>query len=259
MKDTIRPEYLSLEQRWRSRLDFLVVLAALTTIPIVILQEKGAHHPAVTAIDWLIWATFFGEFLFGLITARKRLSYTHRQWLSVAVVVLSFPLLPDLLSFVRVARVTRVLRLVRMLVVTGRGWHAMQSSLAGQSLMYVSALTALFTVSAAALMTVIEGKTEHWGFADSLWWAIVTVTTVGYGDIAPASPMGRLLAVALMLCGLGLLSTLAAAISTYFVGSDSEKDLLEIKSRLAHIEQLLNKSHEKSKSQNPDGAKRLTD
>ena len=125
--------------------------------------------------------------------------------------------------------------------------------------MYVAALTSLFTVSSAALMTVIEGKTEQWGFADSLWWAIVTVTTVGYGDIAPASPMGRLLAVVLMLCGLGLLSTLAAAISTYFVGSDSEKDLLEIKSRLAHIEQLLNEPHEKPKPQDSNGAKRITD
>ena len=259
MKDTIRPEYLSLEQRWRARLDFLVVLAALATIPIVILQEKSFRHPAVAAIDWLIWATFFGEFLFGLLTAQKRLGYAHRQWLSVAVIVLSFPLLPDLLSFVRVARVTRILRLVRMLAVTGRGWHAMRSSLAGQSLMYVGALTALFTVSSAALMTVIEGRAEQWGFTDSLWWAIVTVTTVGYGDIAPASPMGRLLAVALMLCGLGLLSTLAAAISTYFIGSDSEKDLLEIKSRLAHIEQLLNEPHEKSKPQDSNGANRIND
>ncbi len=242
MSDEIRAEYLHLERRWRQGLDVLIVLAALATIPVVILQEKGVDHAAVTAADWLIWTAFLVEFLFGLVTASRRADYTRRQWLSVAVVVLSFPLLPDLLASVRVARVTRLLRLVRMLAVTGRGLRAMRTSLAGQSLMYVAALTGLLTVSAAALLTVIDGETAHAEFADSLWWAIVTVTTVGYGDIAPTTPMGRVLAVVLMLCGLGLLSTLAAAFSAYFVASDSDKELLEIKERLNRIEKLLEKS-----------------
>ncbi len=252
MSDEIRIEYLHLEQRWRQRLDVLIVLAALATIPIVILQEKGVDHPAVIATDWFIWAAFLVEFLFGLVTARRRLDYTRRQWLSVAVVVLSFPLLPDLLASVRVARVTRLLRLVRMLAVTGRGLRAMRTSLAGQSLIYVAALTALLTVSAAALLTVVEGETAHAEFTDSLWWAIVTVTTVGYGDIAPTTPVGRVLAVVLMLSGLGLLSTLAASISAYFVGSDSDKELLEIKHRLERIERLLEESNKASKTDRAD-------
>ena len=242
MSAEIRAEYLHLERRWRQCLDVLVVLAALATIPIVILQEKGVDHPAVIGTDWFIWAAFLVEFIFGFVTARQRSVYTRRQWLSVAVVVLSFPLLPDLLASVRVVRVTRLLRLVRILAVTGRGLRAMRTSLAGQSLMYVAALTTLLTVSAAALLTVIDGETAHVEFADSLWWAIVTVTTVGYGDIAPTTPVGRTLAVVLMLCGLGLLSTLAASISAYFVGSDSDKELLEIKERLNRIEKLLEKS-----------------
>ena len=248
MSNEIRTEYLHLERRWRQRFDVLVVLAALATIPIVILQEKGVEHSSVIATDWFIWAAFLAEFLFGLVTARQRPDYARREWLSVAVVVLSFPLLPDLLASVRVVRVTRVLRLVRILAVTGRGLRAMRTSLAGQSLMYVAALTTLLTFSAAALLTVVEGETANAEFADSLWWAIVTVTTVGYGDIAPATPVGRLLAVVLMLCGLGLISTLAASISAYFVGSDSDKALLEIKNRLARIERLLEESNNASRT-----------
>ncbi len=259
MSDEIRIEYLHLERRWRQRLDVLVVLAALATIPIVILQEKGVEHAAVIATDWFIWSAFLVEFLFGLVTARQRLDYTRRQWLSVAVVVLSFPLLPDLLASVRVLRVTRLLRLVRVLAVTGRGLRAMRTSLAGQSLLYVAALTTLLTFSAAALLTVVEGETAHVEFTDSLWWAVVTVTTVGYGDIAPATPVGRLLAVVLMLCGLGLLSTLAASISAYFVGSDSDKELLEIKNRLARIERLLEESNKASKTDRADQDGKVAD
>tara|TARA_Y100000588_G_scaffold388444_1_gene488654 strand:+ start:140 stop:928 length:789 start_codon:yes stop_codon:yes gene_type:complete len=245
MSDNIKPEHLGLEQHWRPRLDFFVILAALATIPIVILQEEPVDHVAVIVIDWLIWLIFLVDLLFGVVISERRLTYFRHHWLGLAVVVLSFPLLPDLLAYIRVTRVVRLLRVVRVLSVAGRGLRAMRSSLANQSLMYVSGLTLLFTVSAAALMTVIE-KEENWGFFDSLWWAIVTVTTVGYGDIAPASPMGRLLAVVLMLCGLGLLSTLAAAISTYFIGDDSRKDLLEIEKRLTRIEQLLSDSKQRS-------------
>ena len=242
MENPIRARYLSLEQQWRRRLDFLVVLAALATIPVIVFQENNTNDLAISICDWIIWAIFFGEFLFGLVVSQKRSKYILHQWMSVTVIIVSFPLLPDFLAYIRLARITRILRLLRIVSVTGRGLSAMRSSLATQGLMYVAGLTTLFTISAAALMTVIEGKTENWSFFDSLWWAVVTVTTVGYGDIAPASPMGRLLAVALMLCGLGLLSTLAAAISAYFVGSETDKDLSEIKNRLANIEQLINNS-----------------
>jgi voltage-gated potassium channel Kch len=52
---------------------------------------------------------------------------------------------------------------------------------------------------------------------DALWWAIVTVTTVGYGDVSPATAEGRLIAVALMLIGIGVISALTATIASFFV------------------------------------------
>jgi voltage-gated potassium channel len=115
----------------------------------------------------------------------------------------------------------------------------MRSSLAGQSLIYVAALTTLLTISAAALMSVIEPETVRGDFGSSLWWAVVTVTTVGYGDIAPVTPIGRVLAVVLMLSGLGLLSTLAASISAYFVGSNNDLEIAAIHEHLGRIERLL--------------------
>ena len=239
MNDETRPQYLHLQRQWERPLDLLVILAALATIPIVILQERQFDHLAVSVIDWVIWAIFLVEYVFGITVVKSRKSYVRRNWLGLAVIVFSFPLLPDLLASIRVVRVARIARLIRVLAVTGRGLRAMRSSLAGQSLVYVGALTTLLTFSAAGLMSVIEPETVNSDFASSLWWAVVTVTTVGYGDIAPVTPIGRALAVVLMLSGLGLLSTLAASISAYFVGSDTDLAILAIHERLERMERLL--------------------
>ena len=63
------------------------------------------------------------------------------------------------------------------------------------------------------------------GLADAMWWSIVTVTTVGYGDISPATPAGRVLAIALMFSGIGLLAAFSATIASVFVDRKIKDDL----------------------------------
>jgi voltage-gated potassium channel len=79
----------------------------------------------------------------------------------------------------------------------------------------------------AALATVAE-RSAHGGnihnFGDGLWWAVVTVTTIGYGDHYPVTAFGQGVAVVLMLVGIGLIGILTAAVASYFVGQDLEKE-----------------------------------
>lgn len=83
-----------------------------------------------------------------------------------------------------------------------------------------------------------HGATIH-NFGDALWWAIVTVTTVGYGDQYPVSAGGRGVAVVLMLVGIGLIGVLTATVASYFVADKADRDMAELHERLDWIETLL--------------------
>ena len=105
----------------------------------------------------------------------------------------------------------------------------------------MAAIAAFIILAGGAGLTLLEPQTVKGGFADGVWWAIVTASTVGYGDIAPSTIWGRFIAILLMLSGVGLMSTLAASITSYFVGQEGNAALTELKERTTRIEELLHR------------------
>jgi voltage-gated potassium channel len=79
------------------------------------------------------------------------------------------------------------------------------------------ALITLFIVVIAGSAQATFDSNEFPSVWDGVWWAVVTVTTVGYGDLYPAHVVGRLIAIVLMLIGIGFLSVLTATVASYFV------------------------------------------
>ena len=240
MSDNTRPQYAALRKYTARPLDLLVVAAALATIPIVIAQEMGSTRQWIVIVDWAVWSIFVLDFGLMFLAAADRARYCLRNVLGLAIVVLSFPLLPDLLASVRVVRIGRAVRLLRLVRVSAallRGISSLRRMVGVQSLIYMSILSLTLAALGAGLLVVLEPQTVNHSFVEGLWWALVTVSTVGYGDIVPQTPAGRLLAVVLMVSGLGLLSTLTAAIGAYFIGEDAKRQ--ELRERLERIEAML--------------------
>jgi Ion channel len=95
----------------------------------------------------------------------------------------------------------------------------------------------------AALELVFEqhsvGPTAIHNFGDAIWWAVVTVTTVGYGDKVPMTGGGKSVATALMFTGIGLVGALTATIASFFVQEQHAAEMAEVKAQLAEIRDLL--------------------
>jgi len=232
--------------RWRTvsrsilpRLEVVVIFAALLSVPLTIVEVNGQNGASFQAADWAIWSVFAVDYVVGLAVAEDRTRFLISAWLSLLVVVISFPLLPSLFGLVRLARLARLLRLVRLVAFGARLVTALKATVGRRGFLYVCTLFILLLVMAGAIMSLVEPQTVKGNMWDGMWWAVVTATTVGYGDISPATPAGRLVAVALMLFGIGLTATLAASVAAYFVNQDSGDDLAEVVARLDRVERLL--------------------
>jgi voltage-gated potassium channel len=231
-----------MRQRISTALEWAVIAAALVTIPLTIAEEQGGSGATLTATEWVVWLIFALEFGVVLSTTSSGTRSTWAILSRLAVVVLSFPPFPNFLALTSLARLARLLRLLLLTGIAGVGLSALKAILGRRGLVHVAAVTTLLILAGGGCLSIIEPQTVKGGFGDGVWWAIVTASTVGYGDIAPSTVPGRIIAALLMIVGIGLMSTLAASITTYFVHQTNDNAMAEVLARLEKIEQLLEDS-----------------
>lgn len=201
-----------------------ILIAALLVVPVIIIQERTVSSGwllATAVADWLIWGAFFAEYLVVVSLTDRRWEYTKRAWLDLAIIITSFPLLPAglaatrLARLIRLTRVLRLLRLFRLLAILVRAQRAARTLLETRGLGYLLIVMVLVVLGVGGLFALIEPEVP--GLLDGIWWAVVTLTTVGYGDIFPTTGLGRVLGVALMLFGVGFLGVLAGSLAAFFI------------------------------------------
>jgi voltage-gated potassium channel len=221
----------NLYHRYNKASDLPLLVLALLMIPLILAPELFKLSPEqanlVETLDWFIYACFAADFIVKLYLAPSITDHLKRNWLDV--IVLALPLLRPL-RILQGARVLRLLMAARVLAFLVEALRKLRGILAGRGLHVVMLVTLGVVVSTAWLVSVMErdsgGSIKEFG--DALWWAVATVTTVGYGDAIPVTPEGRGLAVFLMIVGIVFYSILTANIAAYFVeakGAKSEADL----------------------------------
>lgn len=204
------------QARWHTLSEWPLVGVALIFIGTftweVLAQPMGIAGDVAEIIITATWFIFVVDYFVNLYLARPRWRWFYTHLLDLAVVVL--PL----------ARPLRLLRLVTLLNVLhrtiGRGFR-------DQVIVYAAgAATLLLYVASLAILDVERGApgATITSFPDALWWAIVTMTTVGYGDIYPVTPIGRIIAALVMVGGIALLGTVTATLASWIVERVSTRD-----------------------------------
>ena len=225
-------------------LEWAIVGLALLVIPVVLIEES---HPSpvmrdVAAVgNWIIWLGFAAELTFVLRVAPRKRAALRAHWLDVAIVILTAPVLPALLSFLRLTRLMRLLRLLRLAALASRALSAQRVLTSRQGFRYVALATVLLVILAGFSVSLADREqfTTPWL---GMWWAVTTVTTVGYGDVYPHTVGGKVIAAVLMIIGIGFLSTLTASIASRFVSLDSaeeESEIAEVLATLKRVEERL--------------------
>ena len=165
----------------------------------------------IDIILWVRWGVFFVDYFARLCLATDRLRWFGRHLFDFAIVVL--PIL-------------RPLRLLRLVVLIAALQKVMGGAVRGRVIVY-TACSAVLLLYAGSLAT-LEAEHGHLGkinnFGDALWWSICTVTTVGYGDESPVTGEGRLIAVLLMIGGIGLVGTVTATLASWIVQRVAQED-----------------------------------
>lgn len=233
-----------------------VLIIPLLAIPLLVDLSSGTERLFVV-FEWFIWAAFAAEYLIRLYLAPQKGTFFKRNLPDLLIVALPF-LRP--LRVVRSARALRLLRAGRLLVYLSRATRSTRIVLTRHKLHYLLAVTLLVIFSAALLVGSIEAGAPESNIEDmgeALWWAVTTVTTVGYGDAYPVTPVGRGIAVVLMILGIGLFGLLAASLASVFIeehqDQESHKVQAEVLERLERIEQALGPSN----SAPPQGHRKL--
>jgi voltage-gated potassium channel len=197
-------------ERWETGAEWPLAIAALLFLaayawPVLDPGLPNDWHRACDVVNVAVWIGFGVDYVVRLSLAPYRWEYFWHHLLDLLVIGL--PILRPL----------RLLRLVVLLEVLNR---RAADSLRGKIAVYVPGATLLLVVCAS--LAVLDAERGHPGasindFGNALWWAVSTISTVGYGDRIPVTVTGRFVATGLMVGGIALLSVVTASIASWLL------------------------------------------
>lgn len=224
---------MSVQRKWQSRLhhvifesnsfsgkvfDIALLICILLSIIVVMLDSVGSLHlkygHAFYIIEWGFTILFTIEYLLRLISVRRPSRYAF----SFLGIIDLLAIIPMYLSIILVGAqsllVLRALRLLRIFRIFKLTHFLSEMSFLGTALKSSLKKISIFMLVVLALVVILGSimylvESEENGFSsipDSIYWAIVTITTVGYGDISPATPLGKFIASIIMLIGYGIIA-----------------------------------------------------
>lgn len=235
--------YESRDKKWKARLheiiyeadtpegklfDILLLITILASIVFVMLESvsefNAKYHEFLNVAEWIVTILFSLEYIARIISVKKPLRYIF----SFYGVIDLLSTIPKYLSIIfvgtnalvalralRLLRVFRILKLARYLGASNLLMNALKASRAKISVFLFAVL--ILCVIFGTIMYLVEGETSGYtSIPVSVYWCIVTLTTVGFGDIAPVTPLGQFIASIIMILGYGIIAVPTGIVSAEY-------------------------------------------
>ena len=204
-----------------------LLILAFVMIPLLLgpmLWELLPQEEAIfETVNTFIWAIFAVDLVIKVMVAPRRWPYIKRHWLEVLIVAVPF---------------LRPLRLLRIFIFGSRAWVGIRRLVHIDFLLVYGIGLVIMAATAAVTVERTTGGSIQ-SFPDALWWAMATITTVGYGDIVPVTTAGRAIGFVLMLGGIAFFSGLTANLASLLVrgGDPRNKAVTQLTAQVEALRQ----------------------
>jgi len=221
---------LSRLQRWERGAEWPLASVAVVFLSAYSVQVLAQPHGLTSRLlDWImfvLYVTFVIDYIARFILADQRTRWFFRNLLDLAIVALPF---------------LRPLRILRLVVLVEVMQKLFGDAFRGRIVVYTASSAVLLLY--AASLAVLQAERPHpraniKNFGDAVWWSITTITTVGYGDFYPITPMGRVVAGLLMVGGISIIGMITATVATWIVQRVADVDSAQQTATAGQIEQL---------------------
>jgi voltage-gated potassium channel len=224
----------------------VVVLCALLLDAVTTLPADASR--IIQSLDTAVCALFFIDFLIRFRAAERKLLFLKWGWIDLLACIPNL----DILRWgrlVRIIRLVRVLRAVRSFqrILKIIMQHRTRNGLAS---VFVTFVLLVVFASIGILVSESSPNANIVNAEDAIWWSVSTITTVGYGDKFPVTTEGRIIAMIMMVSGVGLFGTLSGVIASHLFGSASDSEdssdqvLKELRELRTRVDEMANRREE---------------
>lgn len=229
---------LKLTEKQHRCYDIVISGLAILAVVLCVIDLSEGLLPWQRMLDTAILSVFVADYLLRLWSAGDKKQFVRRNIFDL-VAILPFHTIFRVFKLARFGKALRLIKLPRIIALLRRPFRKAQLFFNINGFKYVALTTAIMIFFGGFLIQFAEGMS----LPDGIWWAFVTTTTVGYGDISPSTFYGRLIAMVLMILGIGLIGTVTSNITSYFMHRGkprnmSERTLEMIRDQLDHFDSL---------------------
>ncbi len=224
--------------------EIFISTLAFIAVAISIIDIASGLSPMLSVLDNAILIVFIFDYVIRLIISENKKQFVKNNILDL-ISIIPFNSAFRIFRVARLTKLVRLTRLMKLLKLTKLFTYTLR--LSGKIKTFFNTNGFKYTVIITAFVICIGAvgisQIENMPIDDSFWWAFVTATTVGYGDISPSTDFGRIIAGILMLFGIGLIGSLTSTITSYFFSktekiTSKEKIVREIQEQINYIDNL---------------------